>query len=101
MSIPRGTTPINYFDVPVDLTGAAVIYLTYAQGGRTIIEKTIDDLTVTDDEISVQLTQEDTLAFNDRQSVDIQIRARFPDGNAVESDIMRSTVDKILKEGVI
>ena len=101
MSIPRGTTPYNYFDVPVDLTGAAVIFVTYQQDGRTVIEKTISDLTVTDEEISVQLTQEDTLAFKDRTPVDIQIRARFPDGNAVESEIMRTTVDRILKEGVI
>ena len=101
MSIPRGTTPYNYFDVPVDLTAAAVIYVTYAQGGCTVIEKTQDDLTVTAEELSVQLTQEDTLAFDSKLPVDIQIRARFADGNAIESTIMRTSVDRILKDGVI
>ncbi len=101
MSIPRGTTPYNYFDVPVDLTDAAVIYVTYAQGGCTVIEKTKDDLTVTAEELSVQLTQEDTLAFDSKLPVDIQIRARFADGNAIESTIMRTSVDRILKDGVI
>lgn len=101
MSIPRGTTPYNYFDVPVDLTDAAVIYVTYAQGGCTVIEKTIEDLTVTAEEISLQLSQTDTLAFDSKLPVDIQIRARFADGNAIESTIMRTSVDRILKDGVI
>ena len=105
MSIPRGTTPINYFTVPLDLSEASVVYLTYAQNGKTVVEKEKDDITFTAEdeiyEISVQLTQADTLAFCDKSPVDMQIRVRFADGNAIESTIMRTSVDRILKDGVI
>ena len=47
MSIPRGTTPINYFTVPIDLSEAAVVYLTYAQNGKMVVEKEKDDITFT------------------------------------------------------
>lgn len=105
MSIPRGTTPINYFTVPLDLSDAAVVYLTYSQNGKTVVEKEKDDITFTSEdetyEMSVQLTQADTLAFCDKSPVDMQIRVRFADGNAIESTIMRTSVDRILKDGVI
>ena len=78
MSIPRGTTPINYFTVPIDLSDAAVVYLTYAQNGKTVVEKEKEDITFTAEdetyEMSVQLTQVDTLAFCDKSPVDMQIR---------------------------
>ncbi len=105
MSIPRGTTPINYFTVPIDLSEASVVYLTYAQNGKTVVEKEKADITFTAEdetyEMSVQLTQEDTLAFIDKSPVDMQIRVRFADGNAIESTIMRTSVDRMLKDGVI
>lgn len=40
----RGTTPTNTFSVPIDLS-AATVFITYAQSGRTVIEKTGADLT--------------------------------------------------------
>ena len=108
MSIPRGTTPTNYFDLPADLSETAVLYLSYAQSKVIVIEKEKPDMTfIENDEgdypytISVRLTQEETLALNDEKPVDMQFRGRFPDGTAVESAIMRTTVDRILKDGVI
>lgn len=109
MSIPRGTTPINYFDVPLDLSTASVVFLTYQQGGKTVLEKEKSDLTFATETdgndttytISVQLAQAETLAFAAKMPVEMQIRARFADGNAVESAIMTTSVDRILKDGVI
>lgn len=97
----QGTTPTHLFNVDVDLTTAVVIYITYEQGKRTIIEKTKEDITITENTLEVKLTQEETLAFSLSSRVDIQIRARFEDGSAVASNIMRATVEEILKEGVI
>lgn len=102
----RGTTPTNTFDVDVELETADVIYITYKQNGHTVIEKTIDDITITPKEgdqpetLSVELTQSETLRLKSGE-VSIQIRARFPDGTAVASNIMDVPVDVILKEGVI
>ena len=44
-SIGRGTTPTNKFNVSMDLTEATVLYITYAQLGKTVIEKTLADVT--------------------------------------------------------
>lgn len=97
----RGTTPTNTFNTSVSLAEAEVIYITYQQKRQTVVEKTIDDITVTADALTVELTQEETLLFDDRYSVSIQIRARFPDGSAIASNIMTVPVGKILKGGAI
>lgn len=96
----RGTTPTHIFNVNVDLSEAEVIYITYKQSDSIVVEKEKADCTVTGETISVKLTQEDTLKFN-TAPVEIQIRARFPDGSAIASNIMQTTVTRILKGGVI
>lgn len=96
----RGTTPTNVFTSDLDLTEAEVIYITYKQGGETKIEKTADDITVTSEELRVTLTQDETLSLKEG-AVDIQIRARFSDGTAVASNTVKTTAERILKDGVI
>ena len=96
----RGTTPTNTFGVDIDCTTAEQIYITYAQNKKTVVEKTIDDVTVTPEEISVVLTQEETLRFRE-SDVEIQIRVKFPDGKAMACDIIKTPAKRILKEGVI
>lgn len=97
----RGTTPKNIFETDTDLTLAEAVFLTYQQKGETVLEKGIADMTITAEAITVELSQDDTLAFDENAQVQIQIRARFPDGSAVASNIMNAPVGRILKEGVI
>ena len=98
----RGTTPKHIFTTDVDLTDAEVIYITYKQGGQVVAEKELADFNeVSPEEIAVELTQEETLAFSEYSEVYIQIRARFADGHAVASNIMKVPAEAILKEGVI
>lgn len=97
----RGTTPVHTFFTDVDLTGAETIFLTYQQGGETVIEKIKEELTVREESVAVQLTQEETLAFRLKERVRIQIRARFPDGAAVASEIVQGYPREILKDGEI
>ena len=97
----RGTTPTHIFNVDVDLTLAEVIYITYKQRSRTCLEKSIADLAITADKLECTLTQEETLRLNAKLPVEIQIRARFPDGSAVASGIIEIPAEAILKEGVI
>ena len=103
----RGTTPTNVFTTNVDLTGAK-IFLTYSQFGKTVFEKTEDDITIEtitgetpEYKLSVTLTQEDTLLLASDAIVNMQIRAIFENGNAIASDIMEATVGSILKNGEI
>lgn len=104
----RGTTPIHKFwprdkktKEPIDLRSAEVVYMTYKQDGRTVIEKTKDDMEITEDMVTIHLSQLDTLALCDRKEVEIQCRVKFPDQEAPASCIIRAPVCKILKEGVI
>lgn len=97
----RGTTPTHIFDTDISLVSAQEIYVTYVQGD-TRLEKTIEDVKVTDDTLELELTQEETLMFAaDNYKAQVQIRAKFPDGTAVASNIMHMIVSPILKEGVI
>lgn len=97
----RGTTPTHIFKTDLDLTDAAVIWLTYKDRGEIVIDKQKDDLLVTTEQIELKLTQEETLALQKGQTVTCQIRARFEDGTAVASNIMTVRVQEILKDGVI
>ena len=95
----RGTTPTNLFAVDRDLTSAR-IYVSYSQNGKVIVEKTGGDLSVTPTQISCTLSQNDTLAFK-QGVVEIQIRYVAQNGEADASDIIVTTAERILKDGVI
>ena len=97
----RGTTPTHTFETDIDLSAAEVMYITYKQGDTVIMEKSIEDINVSPDKVEIYLTQEDTLAFAEYSKVSIQIRVRFPDGMAIASNIIDTTAERILKEGVI
>lgn len=95
----RGTTPTNTFNVNVDLR-EATIFISYAQRGRVVVEKTGSDLTVFENRIITSLTQEETLQFRPGD-VRIQIRYIMHDGTADASNIIETTTEEILKDGVI
>ena len=97
----RGTTPTHTFDTDISLVEATEIYVTYKQGDKRL-DKTKDDLDVTETSVSLELSQEETLMFSeDKCKTQVQIRAKFADGTAVASNISQVTVSPILKEGVI
>ena len=105
----RGTTPTHTFTLPDDLTSATIsaLYITYAQGSKTVLEKTISDVTINGGVITCTLTQADTLKFEvlDQHcgcdKVAIQVRMKTSDGTAMASDIMRIPVVDVLKDGEI
>lgn len=95
----RGSTPTNTFEVDLDLTNATV-FVSYEQQGKTVIEKTGNALTISPDKIVLQLSQEETLALRPGDVL-IQIRYVFPNGAADASNIIRTTAERIIKDGVI
>lgn len=95
----RGSTPTHTFNVNVDLRNATV-YVTYSQRGVTIVEKTGEDLTITQTTVALKLTQSETLQFSNGR-VEIQIRYVMADGSADASNIIVADAQKILKDGVI
>lgn len=96
----RGTTPINIFRTDVDLTSASVLFITYKQNGKVVLEKSIDEVKIQKNIVSVFLSQKDTLLFTE-EIVTIQIRAKFLDGSAIASALIRTSTYEILKDGEI
>lgn len=112
--IYRGSTPINTFETDTDLRDAEVILITYSQqkdfslsckdddNQNVLFSKTKDDLEeITEDSLSVKLTQKETLMFDSSLPVEMQIRTKFADGSAPVSNIMETTVGRILYDGEI
>lgn len=115
----RGTTPIHTFEVDIDLNHIVALYVTYKQGKKIILEKSLEDedsivLNPEEKTISVKLSQEDTLKFKDKNwtylypnlnssdtMVKVQIRLKYVNGVALASNIMLLDVTEILKEGEI
>ena len=96
----RGTTPIHTFGTNVDLRNCKV-FVTYKQNGVTILEKSNNDLTITETEVVTMLTQADTLRFKAGAPVQIQLRYLHPNGESEVSNVIETTVDEVLKQGVI
>ena len=105
----RGTTPTHTFTLPDNLKTATIsaLYITYAQRGTTVLEKTLSDVTINGGVIICTLTQAETLKFEvlDQHcgcdKVAIQVRLKTSDGTAMASDIMRIPVMDVLKDGEI
>ena len=98
----RGTTPTHIFRTDINLDNISVIYITYQQKGRTVLEKALEDVSFEDENtFSIVLSQEDTLAFKSPDLVEIQIRLKYADGSALASGIIRTNAEQILKDGEI
>lgn len=96
----RGTTQQLTFTLPEEIS-IDVLYITFRQGNKIVLEKTLDDVKVDGKVITLPLTQEDTLKFCAPHAVYIQLRIRDTLGNAIASEIIRTDAEAILKEGVI
>lgn len=96
----RGTTPTNVFRTDVNLENASVLFVSYKQNGKVVLEKSLEDVSVKKTLVTVNLTQKETLLFQDG-IVTIQIRAKFPDNTAIASNLIRTTAEEIVKDGEI
>ena len=128
--IIRGTTPYHNFTLPYTTEEIAELYITYLQNEEVIIEKSLDSEGVeihnvsdsysyenasveesTDEvsstsELTVHLSQEDTLSFHfypaARKNIAvIQVRILTMDNEAYASDPIRERIMGVLKDGVI
>ena len=99
----RGTTPILHFTLPFNVSELSEYWITISQRYENIkIDKTSEDCTASGKEITLMLSQEDTLKLIPNKPAYIQIRALTDDDDyAIASNIIKCSVDDILKEGVI
>lgn len=101
----RGTTPLLSFTVPFDPAETKRICITFSQHGREVFTLEKRDCTIEGNTISTTLTQDQTLSLTANTNVQIQIRVTFAnDGetdSALASEIITTTVQRILKDGEI
>lgn len=97
----RGTTPTHIFTLPFDTEILKDVRITYAQSNKPIIEKSIGDCTLNGNELSVKLTQEDTLLLDHRRIVEIQLKVITKDRTVLASYVMRKNIGEALNEEVL
>lgn len=96
----RGTTQNLTFTLPEELE-IDVMYITFFQGNKAVLEKSLDDCEVDGNVVTLFLSQEDTLKFSAPKNLYIQLRIRDKYGNAVASDLVQTEAEIILKDGVV
>lgn len=96
----RGTTPTHIFHLPFSAEDLKFT-ITYAQDDKELVKKTEDDCDVNDNVIELTLSQEDTLSFDEKKAVQVQIKTLDFGGNVKASKVMITTAGKILDEDVI
>lgn len=123
--IVRGTTPYHFFIIPIDPEKLSKVYITYMQNNEIVIDKTTTDITiepveeelenasmeeqpefVISSQITLHLTQEDTLKFHfypaaEKNIAVVQVRILTTDGEAYASDPVHERIFGVLKDGVI
>lgn len=97
----RGTTPKLEFIIPFNTDIIMNLYITFNQVGENVLEKTENDCNFEENTIVCHLTQADTLMFNEKNNVSIQIRIKTIDGESLASNIINESVKKVLKDGEI
>lgn len=97
----RGSTPTHVFTLSIPVEDIKALRLTYAQGGRTVLEKTEKEVKMEGNLVTLRLTQEETLAFGQTAPVNIQLKVLLNSGAVLPSQIFRVHVDEILSEEVL
>ena len=100
--IPKGCTCKNSFDFPYSQQEVTTLFITYKQNKVVINEKALEDCVFeSNGKIAVNLSQEQTLRFEDDVPIKVQIRATLRNGAAIKSNVLEAFTDIVLKEGVI
>lgn len=127
--ITRGTTPYHSFVLPLKTEDISEVYITYLQNREIILNKVLSEseaieiIDIDDEyenasmnepledfvpscELTIHLTQEDTLKFHfypaaEKNIAVIQIRVLTTEGEAYASEPIHERIFGILKDGVI
>lgn len=102
MGFARATTPtfiLSFEDRELDLTTASNVYATFEQDGVNFT-KTGTDLDIEAKQVSVYLTQEETLKFK-VGVVEVQLNWTMPNGRRASSDVKQVAITKQLLRQVV
>jgi hypothetical protein len=96
----RGTTPIIYMAFGVEIESLKEFKIIFEQEGKENLIKANKDCTIdTENNVAyTKLSQEETLAFDERKVVKVQAKCVTLDGNVIASDIVKEGVCPTLDE---
>ena len=97
----RGTTPTHVFSLPIDAGSIKEIRIIYAQKEKPVLVKTTQDCTLAKNSATVRLSQQETFGFDRGYEVEIQLRLLTWGGDAMASEIIRTTVGECLGNEVM
>ncbi len=97
----RGTTPTHKFTTPYNANDIDKVRIIYSQKDTPVITKENDGITFENNTIITKLSQEETLSFNCKRAVEIQIKILLKTGEVVLSEIIRESVDRCLDSEVL
>lgn len=88
----KGTTPTHVFELPFDVSVIKKVKILYSQNFKVIVCKKETDCQMSGNTVTTELTQEETLKFNQNMPLDIQMRILTMNDKALLSDTYRTTV---------
>lgn len=99
----RGTTPTFRFILPEIFKNIKIqkLYVSIAQSRKVQLEKNIVDSEIQNNIILIQLSQEETLKFRSDIPIEIQVSIKDDKNKVYRSNIIKTDVKRILKEGII
>lgn len=97
----RGTTPTHMFKLPFDTAQIKSIKVTYAHDKIPVLTKLTEDCTLVDHTITLRLTQEDTLLFENNWLVEVQLRVLMQNGDALRSKVYCLNAGVLLDDEVM
>ena len=96
-----GTTPTHTFTIPFSVADIKNVRIAYAQGDEVKLVKEISDCQLEGNTVVVKLTQEDTLSFDPKKRVEVQMKVLTHGDDTLVSTIKSVSVGRCLDEEVI
>ena len=95
------TTPKHVFKTAFNTALIDRIRITYAQFGQTVLQKETKDCEIAEGQITVRLTQQETLLFKEKEPIKIQGHIVTLGGEAFQTKIITEPVEEALDKEVL
>lgn len=99
--IQQGSTPTHKFSMPYEKSAVDSVIITYWQNGKIVLEKYTEDIVIADLLMTTELSQEDTLLFDEKGDVKMQIKVKLTNGKVIPSNDMYASVKDVLNKEVM
>ena len=97
----RGTNPTLTFTLPFEVKTIQKMWVTFSQNDKEVFTLNKEDCELNGNNVMLQLSQEQTLSLLSNVRVEIQLRVLTFNNASLASNIIKVSVERILKGGVI